>query len=141
LNWNTEPDITEDILEHAQQFAVRPENSGYLLDFTERSLLEDVNLIVKAYGNLDHEDSSIRERDSQLLSYVCATICVLFKASCVGDYNPINSGLAFYALRIKIGEDYINIADAVSRAEDVQFEFSHYYTNCFLGNLNYEKKT
>jgi len=129
----SDADITTEVLVYANEFINIQKiiGSGLQLDFSERSLKEDVDVLiplVEFSKTGKRPPKNERELSSRFLAYIISALCKVHSARCIGGFD-LDAGADphYYLLTINFDNFRCNISDGLGRAIDRQWSFNEYY--------------
>jgi hypothetical protein len=116
--------------EVAKSFALKMSQSGYCLDFSLKSLIEEVDRLIDTELGLEPIGPESWGEATNLEAYVGETLCKLFNGKWAGDFHQ-DSGVNFYTSFIIFGEYKLYpshfIAYRVSNGKKEVGSFSEYF--------------
>jgi hypothetical protein len=88
----------------AIHFADQMNARGYALDFSLKSLFEEIDKLLESALFLHHEEPAQWVDEASLEAYIGETLCWLFDGKWQGEFRPDNPGPNFYLSFVMFGE-------------------------------------
>jgi hypothetical protein len=88
----------------ATLFADQMNARGYALDFSLKSLVEEIEKLFESTLFLNHENPAQWIDEASLEAYIGETLCRLFDGKWQGEFRQDNPGPNFYASFVSFGE-------------------------------------